>query len=157
MSTQLPKVWSLIDAFKNRCCSIGWENCETEDWIKTEDGKYHNFLWMPTIHISTFEEIVSDSRCGIRKTNSYEVVKVSYMAWLLQEKPPRYLIGAIKENPELSEKTALYDLSRAYAGENVCRKLNETQSIVFQEFEQFLENEWQIELKKIDTMPQLTT
>jgi hypothetical protein len=156
MSVHFPKIWKIIDEFKDWCRSIGWENRENEDWIKTEDNKYHTFLWMPTIHITTFEKIASRSKIGIRKGERYEVVNVSYMAWLLQEKPPRYLINAIQENPDLAQRTALYDLSCVYAGEGVCQKLNETQSIVFQEFEKFLEDELQIKLKKIDTLPQLT-
>jgi len=157
MNLQFPTVWSLIDSFKERCRFSGWETCETEDWIKTEDGDYHNFLWTQTIHPSTFERIATNRKCGIRRGNSYEVVGISYMGWLFQERPPEFMILWIKENPELTQKTAIFDLSRVYTGENICRKFNETESMVFKEFEQFLEEEWNIEFKPVDELPTLTT
>lgn len=50
------------------------------------------------------------------------------------------------ENPELSKRTAIYDLSWVYEGKLICLKLNETDSIVFREFERFLEERWGVEL-----------
>jgi len=135
----------------------GWETCETEDWVKTDDGEYHNFLWIQTIHPSTFERIASNRKCGIRRGISYEVVDISYIAWLFQERPPEFLMSRVKENPELSKKTAIFDFSCVYTGENVCRTLNETESSVFKEFEQFLEEKWEVILKPVDEMPALTT
>ena len=157
MSLSLPKIWNLIDSFKEQCLLSGWETCETEDWVKTAEGEYHNFLWMQTIHPSTFERIASNRKCGIRRDRSYEVVDIAYIAWLFQERPSEFIILRVKENPELSEKMAIFDLSCAYLGENVCRKFNETDSMVFMEFEKFLEEEWSLELKPVDEMPTLTT
>jgi hypothetical protein len=157
MNLPFPTIWSLIDSFKEHCRLSGWETCETEDWVKTEDSEYHNFLWTQTIHPSTFERIASNHKCGIRRGISYEVVDISYIAWLFQERPPEFLMSRVKENPELSKKTAIFDLSCVYTGENVCRKLNETESTVFKEFEQFLEEEWEITFKPVDEMPALTT
>jgi hypothetical protein len=157
MSLSFPTVWNLIESFKERCRLNGWETCETEDWVKTEDGKYHNFLWTRTIHPSTFERIATNHRCGIRRGNHYEVVDISHTGWLFKESPPDYLISWIKENPERSEKTAIFDLSCVYMGKNVCRKINETESSVLKEFEKFLKKEWNIEFKPVDTLQTLTT
>jgi hypothetical protein len=157
MNLSFPTIWSLIDSFKERCRLNGWETCETEDWVRTDDGKYHNFLWTQTIHPSTFKRIVSNHKCGIRRGISYEVVDVAYTGWLFPERPPEFLILLVKENPELKKKTAVFDLSCVYSGENVCRKINETESIVFKEFEQFLEEEWDLEFKPGDELPALTT
>ena len=157
MNLPFPTIWSLIDSFKERCQLNGWETCETEDWVKTDDGKYHSFLWTQTIHPSTFERIASNHKCGIRRGTYYEVVNISYIAWLFQERPPEFLTSQVKENPELKKKTAIFDLSCAYTGENICRKFNETESSAFKEFEQFLEEEWEIAFKPADEMPTLTT
>lgn len=157
MNSSFPKIWNLIDEFKERCRLRGLEICEDEDWVKTDDGEYHNFLWTQTIHPSTFERIASNHKCAIRRGISYEVVDISYIAWLFQEKPPEFLINRIRENPELSRKTAIFDLSGAYAGEALCRKLNETESSVFKEFEQFLEEEWEVTVKAVNEVPTLTT
>jgi len=157
MNLPFPTIWSLIDSFKERCQLNGWETCETEDWVKTDDGKYHSFLWTQTIHPSTFERIASNHKCGIRRGTYYEVVDISYIAWLFQERPPEFLTSQVKENPELKKKTAIFDLSCAYTGENICRKFNETESSAFKEFEQFLEEEWEIAFKPADEMPTLTT
>jgi hypothetical protein len=134
----------------------GWETCETEDWIKTDDGKYHNFLWTQTIHPSTFERIVSNHKCGIRRGLSYDVVEIAYLCWLFPERPPEMLTSQVREKPELKKRTAIFDLSGAYTGENVCRKINETESCVFKEFEQFLEEQWELEFKPVDELPALT-
>ena len=157
MNLPFPTVWSLIDSFKERCRLSGWETCETEDWIKTEDDKYHSFFWTQTIHPSTFERIATNRKCGVRRGNSYEVVGVSYTGWLFQERPPEFLVSWINEKPELTQNTAIFDFSNIYTGKNICRKFNETKSIVFKEFEQFLEEEWDIEFKPVDEMPTLTT
>jgi hypothetical protein len=157
MNYHFPTIWSLIDRFKEQCRLNGWETRETEDWVKTDDKKYHSFLWTPTIHPSTFERIVTNRRSGIRHHDYYEVVDVAYTCWLFQERPPEYLVSWIKEKPELAEKTALFDLSCVYTGDNICRKFNETESTVFTEFEKFLEEKWNLELKPVDELPALTT
>ena len=151
-----PKVLVLIDSFKEQCQLRGWEINENEDWVKTDDGEYHSFLWTQTIHPSTFEKIAENHKCAIRRGISYEVVDISYIAWLFQERPPQFLINGVKENPELSKKTAIFDLSCAYTSEPLCRKLNETESTVFKEFEQFLKEEWNVTFKPVDEMPALT-
>jgi len=157
MNLPFPTIWRLIDSFKERCRLSDWETCETEDWVRTDDGKYHNFLWTQTVHPSTFNRIVSNRKCGIRRGVSYAVVDVAYTCWLFQERPPEMLTSQLTENPELKNTTAIFDLSSAYTGENVCRKLNETESCVFKEFEQFLEEEWNLKLKPVDKLPALTT
>lgn len=157
MNLSLPKVWSLIDEFKERCRVKGWETCENEDWVKTSDDKYHNFLWTQTIYPSTFESIASNHRCAIRRGLSYEVVDVSYIAWVFQEQPPEFMKQRLKENPELSRKTAIFDLSCAYTDEALCRKQNQTESQVFKEFERFLEEEWGVTFELVNEMHTLTT
>jgi len=157
MNSEFPTIWRLIDRFKERCLLSGWETCENEDLVKTEDGEYHSLLWTQTIHPSTFERIASNRKCGIRCGDSYKVVEISYMAWLFQERPPEFLMSWLKENPELAQNTALFDLSCVYTGENVCRRFNETESSVFKEFEQFLEDNWEITFKPVNQMPALTT
>jgi hypothetical protein len=132
---------------------MGWETCETEDWIQTEDGKYHLLLWTKTIHSSTFEKIVTKGKCGINRGVTYDVVEIEYICWLFQEKPPANLIKWIKENPELKHKTAIFDLSCTYTGGNTCQRFNQTQSNVFKKFEKFLEEEWNIDLRPIIIPP----
>jgi len=157
MSLPFPKVWSLIDEFKERCKMRDWETREDEDWVKTDDGEHHNFLWTQTIHPSTFESIASNRRCAIRRGISYEVVDMSYIAWVFPEKPPEFMIQRVKENPELSKTTAIFDLSCAYTDSPFCRKLNETESQVFKEFERFLMEEWKVTFETVNEMPTLTT
>jgi len=85
------------------------------------------------------------------------VVDVSYTAWLFPQSPPENLMQTVKEKPELSRRTAIYDLSLAYAGKPLCLKLNETDSTVFKEFEKFLEKELGVEVKPVHKMPALKT
>ncbi|PVX27235.1 MAG: hypothetical protein CW716_03365 [Candidatus Bathyarchaeum sp.] len=156
MNQQFPTVWRLIDRFKEHCQLRGWETCETEDLIRTEDGKYHSFLWTKTIRPSTFERIAANRKCGIRSGDSYEVVDISYMAWLFQERPPEFFKSFVEESSELAQRIAIFDLSCVYTGENVCHKFNETESSVLMEFEQFLVDNWGIVFSPVTEMPALT-
>ena len=153
----IAKIWELLRDFKDLCKSRGWEISEHEDWVKTGDDEYHNFLWIQTVHPSTFEKIAVNHKCAIRKGVSYQVVDVSYTAWLFPQSPPENLMQTVKEKPELSRRTAIYDLSLAYAGKPLCLKLNETDSTVFKEFEKFLEKELGVEVKPVHKMPALKT
>ena len=155
--SSFPKIWKVIEDFKEHCRLKGWETCETEDWIKTEDEEYHNFLWTQTIHPSTFERIATTRKCGIRRGNTYKIVNITSYGWLFQERPPEFLISWIKNDEELAQKTAIFDFSLVYTGENICRKINDTESIVFREFERFLEDKWDIEFRSFDTLTALTT
>jgi len=157
MNLRIPKVWELIDLFKGQCQLKGWKTSEHEDWVKTGDDEYHNFLWIQTVHPSTFEKIAVNHKCAIRKGVSYQVVDVSYTAWLFPQSPPENLTQTVKENPELSRRTAIYDLSLAYAGKPLCLKINETDSTVFKEFEKFLEKELRVEIKPVHKLPALKT
>jgi len=157
MTLPIPKVWTLLDLFKGQCQLKGWKSSEHEDWVKTGDDEYHNFLWIQTVHPSTFEKIAVNHKCAIRKGVSYQVVDVSYTAWLFPQSPPENLMQMVKENPELSRRTAIYDLGLAYAGKPLCSKLNETDSAVFKEFEKFLKKELGVNVKPIHKMPTLKT
>jgi len=145
-----PQTWELIDRFKGWCQSKGWKASDREDWIKMGD-EYHNFLWIQTIHPSTFEKVAMNSRCAIREGNSYRVVDVSYTAWLCSKSPPELLIHEVAKKPKILNKNAIYDLSQVYSGKPICIKLNRTDSIVFQEFETFLEKEWKVKLKQFQS------
>jgi len=149
MNLRIPKIWELLDRFKDQCQLRGWKTSEHEDWVKTGDNEYHNFLWIQTVHPSTFEKIATNHKCAIRKGVSYQVVDVSYTAWLFPQTPPEELIQMIMRNRELSRKTAIYDLSWAYEGKPVCFKLNETGSRVFREFERFLEEKLGVKVKSV--------
>jgi len=144
----VPKVWELLEHFKNKCKSKGWETSEYGDWVKKGD-KYHNFLWTRTIHPSTFEKVATGRRFAVREGLSYQIVDISYTAWVFPKTPPKKLMRMISENSELSKRIAIYDLSRAYAGKPVCLKLNETDSPVFQEFEKFLEEKCRVKIQTV--------
>ena len=157
MNLRIPKVWELLDRFKDQCQLKGWKISEHEDWVKTSDDEYHNFLWVQTVHPSTFEKIAANHKCAIRKGVSYQVVDVSYTAWLFPQSPPENLMETVKENPELSRRTAIYDLSWAYTGKPLCLKLNETDSMVFKEFERFLKEKLGVKVKPAQKLPALKT
>ena len=147
----IPRVWEILRRFKRECQSRGWSTSEDEDWINLNQ-QYHNFLWARTIHPSTFKKVASARKCAVRKGVSYQVVDIAYTAWLFPETLPDELVRAVAANPELSKRTAIYDLSWAYTGKPVCLRLNETDSPVFREFESFLEKKWGVELKPIHSL-----
>lgn len=144
----IPRVWDLVRSFKHACELRGWKVSEHEDWVKT-DNEYHNFLWARTVRPATLKKIAEEHRCAIKQGISYQVVDVAYTAWLFSEEPPEELLQVVVESPELSKRTAIYDLSWAYSKKPICLKLNQTESSVFQEFESFLEKKWGVEFKPV--------
>jgi len=140
------KIWGLIDNFKEYCNkSKGWNVCENDDLIEAEN-EYHKFIWINHLHPNTFKRVVRNHLCSVQEGVSYRTVRISYMAWVLPEAPSESTTRIIAEEPLLSRKIAMYDLSEAYAGRPICLKLNETKSVVFHEFERFLSIEYQIKL-----------
>jgi len=156
VNLHIPKVWELLDRFKDQCQLKGWKTSEHEDWIKTADDEYHNFLWVQTIHPSTFKKIVANHKCAIREGVSYQVIDVSYIAWLFLQSPPENLMETVKENPEYSRRTTIYDLSWAYTGKPLCLKSNETDSMVFKEFEKFLGEKLGVYVKPVHKPSRMT-
>ena len=55
----------------------------------------------------------------------------------------------VKEDPELLRRNSIHDLSWAYSGKPLCLKLNETDSQVFKEFENFLAGKLGVEVLTI--------
>ena len=143
----ISKIWEIVERFKDRCRSKGWEITDHEDLVKRR-GKYHNFLWVQEIHPSTFKSIAINDRSAVREGTSYRVVKVSYNAWICAKAPSESLKHLLAENPELLRRNAIYDLSQAYMN-GVCQKLNETANVVFREFERFLEKELRVKFQSI--------
>jgi hypothetical protein len=151
---KMPKIWEIMTEFKNACKCRGWQTSESEDWVEI-NGEYHNFLWARDIHPSSFKKIVTNGKCVICEGLSYRVAKASCTAWLFSEKPSEALIKTVVENPSLSNKIAIYDLSPLLAGKNLCVKLNQTESPVFQEFESFLTSEIKVKLKPLPSFSSL--
>ena len=146
----MPRVWEILNKFKDCCKLRCWKTSESEDWIEI-DEKYHNFLWARDVHPSSFKSIVSNKRCVVREGLSYHVVEASYTAWLFSETPSETLVKTIFDNPNFSKKVALYDLSPLLEGKNLCVKLNHTDSPIFQEFERFLRNDLKVKFKPLSS------
>lgn len=144
----MPRIWEIIRRFKDCCRFHGWKTSESEDWVEIDD-QYHNFLWARDVHPSSFKSIVSSRRCVVREGLSYRVVEASYTAWLFSETPSETLVRTVSDDPNFSKKIALYDLSPLLEGRNLCIKLNNTDSPVFQEFESFLKNELKVKFKSL--------
>ena len=143
---KMPRVWEILNRFKDLCKCHGWKTSENEDWVEFDD-KYHNFLWARKVSSSSFKNIVSNRKCGVREGLSYRVIETSYIAWLFPEKPSETFVRTISENPDFSRRVALYDLSPLLEGKKQCIKVNFTDSPVFKEFESFLKKELRVKLK----------
>lgn len=142
----MPMVWEILKKFKEACRFRGWQISENEDWVETDDH-YHNFLLTKDVHPSSFQKIVKNGKCIVQEGLSYRVVDASYTAWLFSETPSESLVKTVFENPDFSGRIALYDMSPLLEGKNLCVKLNNTGSHVFQEFERFLKSEFKVKLK----------
>jgi len=147
----IPRVWELVRSFKGECESRGWKISQHEDWVMA-GNEYHNFLWTRTVRPATLKKIAEERKCAVKQGMSYRVVDVAYTAWLFSEAPSEELLQTVAEDPELSKRTAIYDLSCAYSEKPTCLRLNQTDSSVFQEFENFLEKKWGVEFKRVQRL-----
>ncbi|MCW4055817.1 MAG: hypothetical protein NWE82_03420 [Candidatus Bathyarchaeota archaeon] len=146
--SNVPRIWDILKSFKDSCQQKGWKISDYEDIVKIDD-EYHGFIGTRSIHPSTFKRIMSNKKRALPEGKSYHVVDVAYTAWVFQQQPSEQLVKTLTTNPELTRKTALYDLSEAYEGAPLCRKLNETGSCVFHEFEKFLKENYGVETKPL--------
>ncbi len=146
---KMPRLWEIVRKFRDRSKSHGWTTSENEDWVKVGD-EYHAFVWARDVHPSSFKRISLNRRTAIRVGQSYNVVKMSYTAWLFSESPPEAVVREVSESPDFSNRIALYDLSGLLEGKSLYRRLNSTGSPVFQEFEAFLRNELKAKMKLME-------
>ncbi len=149
-----PRVWEIINRFKELCHDRGWQISDYEDIVQI-DNEYHNLIGTRTIHPSTFKRIVSKKQIAVPSGRSYAVIDISYTAWVFQQAPSPELVEALNHDAELAKKTALYDLSGIREGKPFCLKINGTSSRVFDAFEKFLEQTYRVEVRPLYT-PKLT-
>lgn len=142
----IPVVWDLIRQFKHQCRLMGWWVSPYEDVIYAS-GEYHNFLCTRRVYPKTFKIITFSHLYPVRENDVfYRLVNISYTAWIFQEKPPEDILLMVIRDSDMRKHVAIYDLSEAYSERTICMKINETRSIVFQEFEKFLKSEYRLDL-----------
>lgn len=146
---KMSKIWEILNSFKRFCKLMGWRTSESEDWVELND-EYHNFLWTRHVTPSSFKAIISNRKCVVRKGLFYSVVEPSHLAWLFSEVPSEDLVRTVFENPDFSRRIAIFDMSPLLEGRNLCNKLNNTDSPVFQQFEAFLQSELKV---KVEPLP----
>ena len=139
------KVWDLISTFEECCRSKGWKAYENSDLIEAEN-ECLKFIWVNHLHPETFKRVATAPLYAIREGISYRMVRISCMAWVLLETPSASICRMVRDTPSLSRRVAVYDLSRAHKEKPKCLRLNETESVVLQEFEWFLNAEYGIRL-----------
>ena len=142
----IPRIWELLKSFKEWCQRKGWKTSGEDDWVRL-GHEYHDFVWANNVQVSTFRKVSKNHKCTVHDGFSYRVLNASYTAWLFQQPPANDIVQALIDDPEMSAKTALYDLSQVYQGNPVCLKLNATKSQVFKEFECFLSENWGVTVK----------
>ena len=113
-----------------------WKYKEDEHWFAC-GGAHHSFIHQRRINASTFHELVDTYRKYIREEKIYGTI-LSFIALLFTETPPLTL-NVVLDGPELLSRVAFYDLSEACRGRCLCVTMNRTDSVVFREFEGFLE------------------
>jgi len=143
-----PRVWELIEGFKLQCGRRGWKVCQNEDLVDV-GGEYHHLIWARHIYPDTFRKVVMNPHASVREGAYYRTVRVSYAAWISPESIAEKILDAFLEGPDLPRKVAIYDISPVYTGDRVCLRMNRTNSIVFREFERFLNEEYSISFRPI--------
>jgi hypothetical protein len=146
--------WDIIDKFKPVCRLKGWKTFEHEDLVNAE-GKYHYFVLVHQVHLETFKRIVANTRQYFRDGNLYRGADVSYIALISQMAIPESVVSFLISKPSLLGKVALYDMNPLYEGKGFCLGINETDSSVFREFEDFLLKHG-FSIKSLKEMPSLT-
>jgi len=149
---KMTRIPGILNNFKNSCKHRGWKTSEEEDWVKTDEG-FHSFLWTKEVTSSSFKRVASERKCVISEGFAYRVVQASYTAWLFPQTPPEDLVRIITENPDFSDRTAVYDLSLLLEGEKMCPRINNTVSSVFKEFENFLKQTLHARFEQLPSHP----
>ena len=142
------KVWNLLDEFKERCKLKAWNIHEKEDIIEAEN-EYHRFVWTKRLYPNTFKRVATHQLYFIQEGIQGRKVKISYVAWILLKDPSVPIWRIISEMSDITRRVAMYNVSPTLTGRHECKKLNETSSVVFAEFEQFLKTEYGIKFKPI--------
>ena len=142
------KIWHILDEFKEHCKLKAWDIHEKDDIIEAEN-KFHRFIWTYRLYPNTFRRVVMHPSYPIQEGIHSRTVRISYVAWLLLKNPSASIWQVFGEIPDITKRVALYNVSSALAGGNECQKLNETNSVVFAEFEQFLKTVYGMKLKPI--------
>lgn len=139
-------MWDLLYDFQACCLDRGWTPHNLGD-IVDADGEYHKFFWIRGLYLGTFRALTTHPHCTFYDGRRPRTVTPTFLAWVLPATPPTILwLHLLKDAPKLTQTVALYDLSPVYAGEASGVKLNETSSLVFQAFERFLQDRYQIHL-----------
>ena len=141
----MPEIWEIVDGFKKRCQLKGWHTIEHEDVVES-NGEYHSLKWIRGLHPSTFNRVAGNVTYKLKLGEVDRIVNVSYTAWICNKTSCEALMQIMVKNPELLTRNAVFNLSQAYTN-NMCLKINETASEVFQDFERFLENKLKIAIK----------
>jgi len=144
----LLKIWNLLDEFKEYCKQRDWNIHEKVDVIEV-GNEYHRFIWTSHLYPDTFRRVVTHPSYCILEGICCRMIKISYVAWLLSEDPPISLIKMLSEIPNITKKVAIYNLRSALKGGRECQRLNETNSVVFATFEEFLKDRYGMKLKLI--------
>lgn len=147
---KMSKIWEILNNFKRFCRMRGWRTSESEDWVELNDD-YHNFLWTRNVTPSSFKAIISNRKCVVRKGLLYSVVEPSHLAWIFSEVPSEDSVMTVLQNPDFSKRIAIFDFSPLLNGKNLCIKLNNTDSPVFQEFEVFLQTELKVKVEPLQS------
>ena len=141
------KIWELIDKFEEWVSKEKeWKVIRFYDLIHVKN-EYYKFIWTQDFHLETFKKILSRQSCSIGDYRSYKTVEVSYLIWILNEIPRPMVWNLVKRTPCLSRRVAIYAVTEAFSGIFNCLKLNETHTIVLEEFENFLKTIFGIKLK----------
>lgn len=150
----LPDIQALIDQYKSFCKSLGWRSPEYDDWIWS-GADYHKFYWHHGLTAPLFSGFVQSKSVYIQEGSRLHLNEARCTAWIFKKKVPQEVFTQVVDDLDLLRRTAVYDLSPAYEGKLQCFKVNQTESIVFREFEEFLDVKYGIRF--IELSPHLKT
>lgn len=147
----ISNVWTIINHFNKYAKTQGWNTYNDGELIE-RNGEFHRFVWVNKLHFGTFRNMVNNNPSIVVGDQSLsKMITPSYVAWITLDPPSHIWLYLIKEDPYLLPRIALYDLHQAHTGQKECLKINETKSIVFKAFEQFLGEQYGI--KPITLIP----
>ncbi len=142
------KTWEVVDKFEDWVCKKkDWTVIRPYDIIKIKN-EYYKFIWTNNFHRQTFKKILSKQSCSLGDYRSYKTVDVSYIVWILNEVPNPIVWRLIKKTPCLLKSVAIYTINTSFINGSDCLKLNETDTIVLTEFENFLKTKMGIKPKE---------
>ncbi len=134
----------VLEKFFEYCAKVKlWKVYQDQGLIQTKSG-FHKFIRLENPQLHCFDEVMKHPTTLIKDGTCYRQVRYDFVALISYEHVSAHILLSLKGNSKLADFIALYDLADAMERSF---NFNQTKSEVFQEFEKYLAEKYQLSLR----------